>query len=48
MRVLVVGSGPAGVSAALQARELGAGVTLLEAVYDRFWRARGREHRYRQ
>jgi pyruvate/2-oxoglutarate dehydrogenase complex dihydrolipoamide dehydrogenase (E3) component len=31
MRVLVVGSGPAGASAALQARELGADVTLLEA-----------------
>jgi len=31
MRVLVVGGGPTGVSAALQARELGADVTLLEA-----------------
>jgi pyruvate/2-oxoglutarate dehydrogenase complex dihydrolipoamide dehydrogenase (E3) component len=31
MRVLVVGSGPAGASAALQARELGSDVTLLEA-----------------
>jgi pyruvate/2-oxoglutarate dehydrogenase complex dihydrolipoamide dehydrogenase (E3) component len=31
MRVLVVGGGPAGVAAALQARELGADVTLLEA-----------------
>ena len=31
MRVLVVGGGPAGVTAALQARELGADVTLLEA-----------------
>jgi pyruvate/2-oxoglutarate dehydrogenase complex dihydrolipoamide dehydrogenase (E3) component len=31
MRVLVVGGGPAGTSAALQARELGAEVTLLEA-----------------
>ncbi len=31
MRVLVVGGGPAGVSAALQARELGEDVTLLEA-----------------
>jgi pyruvate/2-oxoglutarate dehydrogenase complex dihydrolipoamide dehydrogenase (E3) component len=31
MRVLVVGGGPAGVTAAIQARELGADVTLLEA-----------------
>lgn len=31
MRLLVVGGGPAGVAAALQARELGADVTLLEA-----------------
>ena len=31
MRLLVVGGGPAGVTAALQARELGADVTLLEA-----------------
>jgi pyruvate/2-oxoglutarate dehydrogenase complex dihydrolipoamide dehydrogenase (E3) component len=31
MRLLVVGGGPAGVSAALQGRELGADVTLLEA-----------------
>jgi pyruvate/2-oxoglutarate dehydrogenase complex dihydrolipoamide dehydrogenase (E3) component len=31
MRVLVVGGGPAGMAAALQARELGAEVTLLEA-----------------
>jgi len=31
MRVLVVGGGPAGAAAALQARELGADVTLLEA-----------------
>ncbi len=31
MRLLVVGGGPAGVSAALQARELGEDVTLLEA-----------------
>ena len=31
MRVLVVGGGPAGITAALQARELGADVTLLEA-----------------
>ncbi len=31
MRVLVLGGGPAGVSAALHARELGAAVTLLEA-----------------
>ena len=31
MRVLVVGSGPAGATAAIQARELGADVTLLEA-----------------
>ena len=31
MRVLVAGGGPAGVTAALQARELGADVTLLEA-----------------
>jgi pyruvate/2-oxoglutarate dehydrogenase complex dihydrolipoamide dehydrogenase (E3) component len=31
MRVLVVGGGPAGVTAALQATELGADVTLLEA-----------------
>ena len=31
MRVLVVGGGPAGTAAALQARELGADVTLLEA-----------------
>jgi pyruvate/2-oxoglutarate dehydrogenase complex dihydrolipoamide dehydrogenase (E3) component len=31
MRVLVIGGGPAGVTAALQARELGADVTLLEA-----------------
>ncbi len=32
MRVLVVGGGPAGVTAALQARELGADATLLEAL----------------
>jgi pyruvate/2-oxoglutarate dehydrogenase complex dihydrolipoamide dehydrogenase (E3) component len=31
MRLLIVGGGPAGVTAALQARELGADVTLLEA-----------------
>ena len=31
MRVLVAGGGPAGAAAALQARELGADVTLLEA-----------------
>ncbi len=31
MRLLIVGAGPAGVTAALQARELGADVTLLEA-----------------
>jgi pyruvate/2-oxoglutarate dehydrogenase complex dihydrolipoamide dehydrogenase (E3) component len=31
MRLLVLGAGPAGISAALQARELGAEVTLLEA-----------------
>ena len=31
MKLLVVGGGPAGVTAALQARELGADVTLLEA-----------------
>ena len=31
MRVLVIGGGPAGASAALQARQLGADVTLLEA-----------------
>ncbi len=31
LRVLVVGGGPAGITAALQARELGAQVTLLEA-----------------
>jgi pyruvate/2-oxoglutarate dehydrogenase complex dihydrolipoamide dehydrogenase (E3) component len=31
MRVLVLGGGPAGVNAALQARELGADVTLVEA-----------------
>ena len=31
MRLLVVGGGPAGLSAAMQARELGADVTLLEA-----------------
>ena len=31
MRLLVVGGGPAGITAALQARELGADVTLLEA-----------------
>ena len=31
LRVLVVGGGPAGATAALQARELGAQVTLLEA-----------------
>jgi pyruvate/2-oxoglutarate dehydrogenase complex dihydrolipoamide dehydrogenase (E3) component len=31
MRVLVVGAGPAGATAAIQARELGASVTLLEA-----------------
>jgi pyruvate/2-oxoglutarate dehydrogenase complex dihydrolipoamide dehydrogenase (E3) component len=31
MRLLVLGGGPAGVSAALQARELGADVTLVEA-----------------
>jgi pyruvate/2-oxoglutarate dehydrogenase complex dihydrolipoamide dehydrogenase (E3) component len=31
MRLLVAGGGPAGTAAALQARELGAGVTLLEA-----------------
>jgi pyruvate/2-oxoglutarate dehydrogenase complex dihydrolipoamide dehydrogenase (E3) component len=31
MRVLVVGAGPAGATAAIQARELGADVTLLEA-----------------
>ncbi len=31
MRVLVIGGGPAGVTAAIQARELGAGVTLVEA-----------------
>ena len=31
LSVLVVGGGPAGVTAALQARELGARVTLLEA-----------------
>ena len=31
MRLLVVGGGPAGVFAALQARELGEDVTLLEA-----------------
>src|SRR5246127_3954399 len=31
MRLLVLGGGPAGVAAALQARELGADVTLLEA-----------------
>ena len=31
MKLVVVGAGPAGIAAALQARELGAGVTLLEA-----------------
>jgi pyruvate/2-oxoglutarate dehydrogenase complex dihydrolipoamide dehydrogenase (E3) component len=31
MRVLVLGGGPAGVSAALHAQELGADVTLVEA-----------------
>ena len=31
MKLLVVGGGPAGVTPALQARELGADVTLLEA-----------------
>ncbi|HTF59429.1 MAG TPA: FAD-dependent oxidoreductase [Actinomycetes bacterium] len=31
MRVLVLGGGPAGATAALQARELGADVTLVEA-----------------
>ena len=31
MNLLVIGGGPAGSSAALQARELGAAVTLLEA-----------------
>ena len=31
MRLLLVGGGPAGVRAAMQARELGADVTLLEA-----------------
>jgi flavin-dependent dehydrogenase len=31
MRLLIVGGGPAGVTAGLQARELGANVTLLEA-----------------
>lgn len=31
LKVLVIGGGPAGASAALQARELGADVTLLEA-----------------
>jgi pyruvate/2-oxoglutarate dehydrogenase complex dihydrolipoamide dehydrogenase (E3) component len=34
VRVLVVGAGPAGSSAAIQARELGADVTLLEAEQD--------------
>jgi dihydrolipoamide dehydrogenase len=31
VKVLVIGAGPAGISAALQARELGAEVVLLEA-----------------
>jgi flavin-dependent dehydrogenase len=31
MRVLVLGGGPAGATAALQVRELGADVTLIEA-----------------
>ena len=31
MRLLLVGGGPAGATAAMQARELGADVTLLEA-----------------
>lgn len=31
VRLLVLGGGPAGISAALHARELGAGVTLVEA-----------------
>jgi dihydrolipoamide dehydrogenase len=31
VRLLVLGGGPAGINAALQARELGADVTLVEA-----------------